>query len=280
MTLRLCTILLGWGIAAAQVTVDRDVVYARYGGAELRLDLYRPDPRPAGQLAGIIAIRGGGWRAGDKNGFASALVEHGFAVACIEYRVLPAWKFPAAAHDAKAAVRWMRSEGKRYGINPNAIGAIGGSAGGHLAALLGTSHKVAELEGAGGHEGVSSRVQAVVAMAPITDLRSFAAGRNGEFEFLGATTGEKPEVWRLATPATHVDRDSAPFLLLHSKADRTVPYSQSTEMQKHLKAAGVRGDMFLLEEAGHAFWNDPHYAVDTMDRAAAFFHSVLDAIRP
>ena len=132
-------------------------------------------PRVRG-WTGLIAIRGGGWRAGDKNGFASiaaGLAERGFAAACIEYRVLPEFTIADAVADTKAAVRWMRAEGVRYGIQTETIGAIGGSAGGHLAALPGTSHKAAGLEGPGGNEGISSRVQAVVAMAPVVDFEAF-----------------------------------------------------------------------------------------------------------
>src|SRR5438128_2402844 len=107
-------------------------------------------------------------------------------------------------NDVKAAVRWMRAEAKRYGIRPDAIGAIVGSAGGHLVAMLGTSHKIADLEGDGGHAGVSSRVQAVVAMAPVVDFSGFK-GRDPKtrFDFLGSSFEENPAVWAKASPVTH-----------------------------------------------------------------------------
>src|SRR5438045_5770546 len=130
-----------------------DIVYARYGDKQLRLDLYMPKPKPAGLIPGILVIRGGGWRQGDKNGFApiaAGLAAKGLAAACIEYRVLPDVTIGDAVNDTKAAVRWMRAEGKNYGIQPDAIGAIGGSAGGHLVALLATSYKVSKLEVSGG----------------------------------------------------------------------------------------------------------------------------------
>ena len=285
--MRFPIILLGLALAAGaqkipdSVSLSRDIVYAQYGEAQLRLDLYRPrDGEPP--LPGVTAVRGGGWRAGDKRGFASiaaALAEQGLAVACIEYRVLPEARFPVEVNDVKAAVRWMRAEAKRYGIRPDAIGAIGGSAGGHLVAMLGTSHKIADLEGDGGHAGVSSRVQAVVAMAPVVDFSGFK-GRDPKtrFDFLGSSFEENPAVWAKASPVTHLSRDSAPFLLMHSKADKTVPYAQSLEMLERCKANGVPAELMTIEDAPHAFWNMPQWSAGVIARAAKFFHARLDSL--
>ena len=113
-------------------------------------------------------MRGGGWQHGDSKGFAfiaAALAQAGFAAACIQYRTSQEAPFPAAVHDAKAAVRWLRANAGAYRIDPDAIGAIGGSAGAHLAAMLATSDAAADLEGGGGHAGVSSRISAAVARA-------------------------------------------------------------------------------------------------------------------
>lgn len=126
--------------------VTPDIVCATYGTRQLKLDVYRP--RSSKPLPGIVVIRGGGWKQGDKLGFA-----------------------PIARN---LAVRWMRAEGKRYGVATDSIGVIGGSAGGHLVTLLGTSYKEARLEGDGGHAGIFSRVQAVVAMAPVVAFASDA----------------------------------------------------------------------------------------------------------
>ena len=143
------------------VRVVQDVVYGSYGERQLKLDLYLPR-QPAEDLTpGVIVIRGGGWSQGDKEGYAHIagyLAKEGLAAASIEYRVPPEATFPAAIHDIKAAVRWMRTNGKQYAINTEQIGAIGGSAGAHLAALLGTSHEISSLEGEGGNQEVSSRV--------------------------------------------------------------------------------------------------------------------------
>jgi pectinesterase len=262
------------------VSVERDIVYATYGAKQLHLDLYRPK-KAEQPLPGIVVIRGGGWRSGDKQGFAAiaaALAEKGLAAACIEYRVLPEARFPLEVNDVKAAVRWMRAEGKRYQIRPDAIGAIGGSAGGHLVAMLGTSDKAADLEGDGGHAGVSSRVQAVVAMAPVVDFTQFSKSRDPKtpFDFLGASFAENPAVFAKASPVTYLSRDSAPILLIHSTVDKTVPIAQSELMLARCKATGVSAEMMTIEGAPHAFWNMPQWQGGVMERAAKFFHGRLD----
>jgi acetyl esterase/lipase len=257
-----------------------DIVYATYGEKQLRLDLYTPKPKPAGLIPGIVVIRGGGWRQGDKNGFASiaaGLAAKGFAAACIEYRVLPDVKINDCVKDTKAAVRWMRAEGKRYGIQADAIGAIGGSAGGHLVALLATSSKVSKLEGDGGHAGVSSRIQASVPMAPVVDFTSFAQKR-GDAGGASAMFGNEPEMVKVLSPVTHIDRDSAPILLIHGSEDKTVPITQSQEMLERYKKAGLSADLVTIDGAPHSFWNMPQWSAETIDKSAQFFHSVLDRI--
>ena len=265
----------------ANVEAVRDIVYAAYGARQLRLDLYLPKPRPA-KLAGVIAIRGGGWKMGDKNGFAKIsahLAAHGFAVACIEYRVIPEVKPPDPVHDSKAAVRWMRAEGGAYGIRPDTIGAIGGSAGGQMAALLATSYKVAALEGSGGHAGVSSRVQAVVAMAPVADFLSIDSQSKRGDQVVQSVFGGNRDLAKQLSPVTHLDRDSAPILLIHSKADSTVPYAQSEEMLEHCRKTGVSAELVTIEGAPHAFWNGEKWFGDVIDKSAEFFHAMLDAGR-
>ena len=260
------------------VEVVSNIVYATYGGRQLKLDLYLPKPRPVKPVPGVIAIRGGGWQRGDKEGFApfaASLAGRGFAAASIEYRVMKEAKFPACVNDCKAAVRWMRAEGNRYGIRPDAIGAIGGSAGGHLAALLGTSYKAADLEGDGGHAGVSSRVQAVVAMAPVFDFHTLAGVKEQGGDVPRVLFANDEKQIKLYSPATYVDLDSAPVLLMQSKIDETVPFQQSLDMLAAAKKAGVRAELWSLTEAPHFFWNIEKWFPETIDRAATFFNSVF-----
>jgi pectinesterase len=249
------------------VKVERDLVYARYGEREVKLDLYLPKQPAGAKIPCIVVIHGGGWRQGDKTRFAPIairLAEQGFGAACIGYRLLPEVQFPAPVQDCKAAVRWVRANAGKYGLDPDRIGAMGGSAGGHLVAMLGTSYKEPKLEGDGGNAGVSSRVQAVVAMATPADMTRF-----GDRSQLGK------ELLALISPVTHVDKDSAPTLLMHGDDDRTVPMQQSELLLEKYKQAGVTADLVKILGAPHAFWNGPQWSADVMDRAVSFFRKQL-----
>ena len=254
------------------VKVVRDIVYARYGTREVQLDLYLPKDPPAGKLPCIMTIHGGGWRSGDKERFArfaSRFAEKGFAAACIAYRLRPEVQVRQCVEDVKASVRWIRAHAKEHRIDDGRIGAFGGSAGAHLAAMLGTSFKAKSLEGKGGHEGVSSRVHAVVSLATPADLTAF-----------GRASLDK-EAARLISPAAYVDADSARFLLMHARGDRVVPYKQSTILLEKLKAAKVPSRLVTLESNSHAFWNGTSpEAVKALADAVAFFHQTLKGKKP
>lgn len=249
------------------VKVERDLVYARYGTREVKLDLYLPRQPKSERIPCIVVIHGGGWRSGDKSRFAAQaahLAEQGFAAACIGYRLLPEVSFPAPVVDCKAAVRWVRANAARYGLDPERLGATGGSAGGHLTAMLASSHQVAELEGDGGNPGVSSRIRAAVAMATPADMTRFAGRTNLD-----------PRLAALISPVTHVSRETAPMLLLHSDADRTVPYAQSELLQEKLRQHGVTAELVKIPGAPHAFWNGDQWFGEVMQRTTQFFRQHL-----
>lgn len=249
------------------VRVERDIVYAQYGERKVLLDLYLPKEKPEKPLPCIVVIHGGGWRNGSKQTFArhaAHLAEQGFAAACIGYRLLPEVEFPAPVMDCKAAVRWVRANAAKHGIDPDRIGAIGGSAGGHLVAMLGTSHKAVELEGDGGNAGVSSRVQAVVAMAAPADMSRFAE-----------RTGLDEKIARIVSPVSHLDKEAAPMLLLHGERDNLVPMAQSELLLSKCRGAGVKAELVVMKDGVHAFWNQNQWFGDTMDRAVKFFRETL-----
>ncbi len=148
-------------------------------------------------------------------------------------------KFPAPIEDGKAAVRWVRANAKDHRIDPDRIGAFGGSAGAHLTAMLATSHDVAELEGKGGNEGVSSRISAAVGMATPADMERYA-NRSKTLAKLAV----------LISPITHVDAESAPILLIHSKTDRTVPHKLSVDLEAKYKEAGNESHARLVQSTG------------------------------
>jgi acetyl esterase/lipase len=244
------------------VRPEQNLVYSSPGGRDLHLDLYLPN-EGRGPWPAVVYIHGGGWKGGNRNAFrrqAAHMATRGFVGACIEYRLSGEAKYPAALQDARAAVGWLRANAAKYRIDPARVGAAGGSAGGHLAALLGTM----------------GDVKVVAAFNPALDLVSFgkrapSSPGNSAAEFLGATYAQRPELWAEASPLTHVDKNSAVFLFLHGTADTTVPYQQSVDMMNRLKAAGVEAEIFSAEGALHGFFNSPPWFEPTLKKMEEFF---------
>jgi acetyl esterase/lipase len=258
------------------VEMKKEVVYGKGGGRDLKLDLFLPRENAGTPRPGIVFVHGGAWQGGNRGAFArqaAYLAGKGYVGACIEYRLSGEATFPAAIEDCKAAVRWLRANAKTYHLDPDRIAACGGSAGGHLVALLGVSDKVKELEGVGGNAGISSRVNLVIAFNGVFDLTKVA--RNAQAagpvaRFLGGTAADKPEVYRQASPITHLTSDAPPFLFLHGTADKTVPIEQSRAMLAKLRQAGVKAELYEAEGAGHGFFNRPPHYEPTLKRMEAF----------
>lgn len=262
--------------SSPRVRVIPDLVYARYGQQRLSLDLYLP-LGPAEARPGVVVVRGGGWMVGDRKRFAHvalALADRGVVAASIEYRTADQALFPAAIQDVKAATRWLRANAAQYGIDPEAIGTMGGSSGAYMALLAGLTAGRAEFEGTGGNPTTPSKVQAVVAMAVPADLlaltpeNKLTVGR-----FLGSMPEQNLEAWRRASPIRHTRPDGPPVLLLHGERDDSVPSSQSTNFAEEYRRAGATAEVHILKDAPHAFWNYLPWFNDAMDRAAAFFFS-------
>lgn len=245
----------------ADVVIQRDLIYKRVEGTALRLDLYLPKTVSA-PLPAIIWIHGGGWHGGGNERCPPASFVHdGYAAASIDFRLTAKAPFPAQIEDCKAAVRWLRANASKYNLDPNRIGVWGFSSGGHLAALLGTSGGVAELEGNGDNMSYSSRVQAVCDVSGPADLvRLFQ-------DVSGAPTATKPKVRAgvrallggsieeskamAASPIQYVSKDDPPFLIIHGDQDTTVPVSQSQSLAAALKAAGVEATLEIAKGRGH-----------------------------
>ena len=261
------------------VTIERDVVYGDAGGRPLKLDLALPKaasdkPRPL-----VVFIHGGGWRNGDKAGGVSRVVPFvatgNYVGASVGYRLSGEAIWPAQIHDCKAAIRWLRANAGKYGIDPERIGVWGSSAGGHLVNLLGTSGDVKELEGECGSPDVSSRVQCVVPFCgPANFLapKRFEGGRSPSAVdlLLGGTIEDKQDLAKQASPLTYVSRDDPPFLVVHGTADNTVPFEQAETFSAALRQAGVDVTLVKIIGGGHAIGGD-----EVMQRVKAFFEKHL-----
>lgn len=259
----------------------RDLEYARVEGKPLRLDLYLPPGADRAEpLPVLVWVHGGGWQAGSKNNCPLApLCGRGYAVVSVQYRLTDAATFPAQIHDCKGAVRWIRANATKYNLDPRRIGAAGGSAGGHLVALLGTSGDLRELEGdVGGNLDHSSRVQAVCDFCGPADFvgrESVLTGADGRepqalIRLFGGPLSENREKARLASPVVHVSADDPPFLIIHGDEDPLVPVSQSERLAAALKQAGVDATLHVVKGGGHGV-----IGPDTLAMAAAFFDKHL-----
>ena len=250
----------------AAVTVYRDVAYVPGGHPRQKLDLYLP--KEGEDLPLIINIHGGAFRMGGKeDGVPVEYLALGYAVASINYRLSGDALWPAQIEDCKAAVRWLRANAAKYGLDPDRFAAWGASAGGHLAAMLGTSAGVKELE-VGENLSVSSRVQAVVDYFGPTDFLQMDEHRlpngqvhNGadspESQLVGGALQENKDKVARANPITYVTGDDPPFLICHGDSDPLVPHHQSVLLEGALRLAGVPVTFYTVKGAGHGRFNDP-----------------------
>lgn len=235
-----------------------DVVFARVGGRELRLDLVIPNGEIGKPHPTVVWIHGGGWRKGTRKlNQAAWLAGHGYVVASIEYRLTGEAVFPAQIQDCKAAIRFLRANSKAYGIDPQHVAVWGGSAGGHLAALMGTTAGAKSLEGDSGNPRESSDVQAVIDYYGPTDL-TVARGIEGSAvkmitDLLGGTVNDKLDLAKLASPALQVTPKSAPTLIAHGEDDLLVPISQGERFYEALRKNGVEAECIRVKNAGHGF---------------------------
>ncbi len=267
----------------SNVKVLKDLQYGPHGDAN-KLDLYLPKDMNA-KTPVIVWIHGGGWQKGNKSEWpAITLVDKGYAVASINYRLSGEAKFPAQIHDAKAAVRWIRENADKYNIDPNRIGAWGQSAGGHLAALLGTSGDSKDLEGPAPNPlRTSSKVQAVCDWCGPVDLKAFSEHRVTTNSFpsdlpeqittklLGGALKDKMALARQANPMNYVSHQSPPLLAMHGDKDTLVPISQSKLLVDSLKRAGVKADIMALPGVDHRLFNERKYIWEV----ESFFNKTL-----
>lgn len=251
-----------------------DVEIGKGGSRTLKMDLVLPkekgrEPRPV-----IVYIHGGGWNHGTKNDHVSTLVrfaERGYAGVAIEYRLTHEAVFPGQLEDCKLAIRYLRAKAQEHHVNPDRIGVWGNSAGGHLAALLGTTGSRTELEGTGGWMEYPSHVQAVVDWSgPVDFTTEFANKYASVTKLLGMKALDDREKAERAMPSTYITAEMPPFLIMHGEKDELIPYTDSISLYEAIKKAGAEVTLQLVPEAGHSITGE-----ENVETVMAFFEKVL-----
>ena len=257
----------------------RDISYVAGGGRSRTLDLYLPDVRTAPRPV-MVWIHGGGWRSGDKSAPPGlAMLTRGYIVASINYRLSSDAVFPAQIFDCKAAIRFLRFHARDFGISPDRIGVWGDSAGGQLAALLGTTNGCREYEGTEGVIGPSSNVQAVCDWFGPSDFQATedwnGPGASAVNLLFGGNLPTQSRIARFASPADQVGKGLlVPFLIMHGNHDPLVPLHQSQELYQRLAAAGAKVRFVIIPNGGHGYgWfrnrDDLSMVYDFFDRSLA-----------
>ena len=248
-------------------------------GKPLLLDIMRPEPLPENRMPVVVQIHGGGWETGSKDGEHNRFfAEQGFFTISIGYRLSGEATFPAQIEDIKMAVRWLHEHAEAYHLDTQRIGAWGHSAGGHLAALLGTSGDRQTPEDTPVVEKYSVQVQAVATLAGPTDLLRMGGWHDApdspEARLLGGPIQERVELARFANPIAYITRAVPPFLIIHGTHDDIVPFQQAVLFYEALKA--VDADVtFVPVEGGHTLHDDWRIEVREV---LAFFQKQLCGI--
>lgn len=260
-----------YGLSAAdEATIVRtnDIEYARVDDQRLLLDLYMPKGVARPRL--LVWIHGGAWRSGSRSKMPlTALVEHGWAVASVDYRLSPVASFPAQIHDIRASIRFLRANVDKYGYVADRIAIAGASAGGHLVALCGVTNGHKDLEGKVGEDlEHSSDVQAVVSFYGASNLTTILnqstphglSVRVPALELLlGGQPETVPEIAKLASPMFHVDENDPPLLLFHGDQDAQMPINQSIELLGAYRRYDRPVEFKVVHGAGHGgpkFYDD------------------------
>jgi acetyl esterase/lipase len=271
---------------SGKVEIARDVVYAQMNGRELALDLYwhpgAGEPEPL-----VVWIHGGAWMSGDKSWMPPVLylLDNGFAMTSIDYRLSQEALFPAQIEDCKAAIRWLRANAARYNLDPDRVGAWGESAGGHLAALLGTAGDVAAWDQQGGNREYSSRVQAVCDWFGPSDLLQMGVMKSGsdhnaadapEALLIGGLVQENKEKAKRANPITYITPETPSFFIMHGEQDDVVPLGQSELLHRALVEAGLDSTLMVIPGMGHGVMElDKEHWAELQRNVVDFFKRTL-----
>jgi acetyl esterase/lipase len=259
-----------------------DIPYAVVDGQELMLDLYLPANIDSPPL--LVYVHGGAWRFGSRDSVSPIdLVDRGYAIASVSFRLTPVAPLPAQVHDIKGAVRFLRANAERLGLDGDHIGITGVSSGGHLAALVGLTNGSKEHEGdVGGNSGIPSDVQAIVSYFGASNLTTILAQstprgieiREPALELLlGGAPADRMELARFGSPVFYVDASDPPLLLLHGDQDPQMPINQAHELHGVAREAGLKVAFEVVHGSGHggdAFFDEARTELVADFLAAAF----------
>lgn len=254
-------------------------IYRNVGSRTLHADVFYPTQKKPTGYPGILLIHGGGWRAGDRSlmiPLAQQLAAQGYVTVAAEYRLSLEAQYPAAVHDLKAALRWMRSQTKDFSLDTSQIAVLGCSAGGQLAALIGTTNGLAKLEGKKTLGDFSSDVQAII------DIDGVLAFKHPESEegvvaaqWLGGTYEETPGTWTEASALSHVNKNTPPVLFIASSFPRF--HAGKGDMINILKQHDTYYESYLLEGSPHSFWLFHPWFEPTLQYVTGFLNKVFQS---
>jgi len=263
------------------IVSKRDIVYCTVNGRQLKLDVFWPKKEVREKLPAILMIFGGGWRSGDRSMhvlMAQELAARGYAVVTADYRLSAEVLYPAAVNDLKTAIKWMRANAKPYHIDDKKIATWGFSAGGQLAALVGTTCGNKLYKGNGSYESYSDNVQAIV---DVDGILAFIHPESGEGDdskrtsaatyWFGSGKTVHPELWQQASALNHIDKNTPPILFLNSGVDRM--HAGRNDAIRKMDSLHIYHEVHVFEGAPHSFnmfnpWFTPtlNYTVDFLDK--------------
>jgi len=259
------------------VKSKENVVYSTTGNRELLADVFYPAKKTKKGYPMVIMIFAGGWKSGDKSQnvpIAQQLAAKGYVAVTIEYRLLPEAPYPAAVHDVKEAIRWLRANAPKYNADESRIATLGMSAGGQLATLAGTTNGIKKFEGKTGNTKHSSDVQAIV---NIDGILAFKHPESVEGkvagEWLGGMYEEKPENWIEAAPLTHAGKNTPPILFINSSIPRF--HAGRDDMIKILNGFGIYSEVHTLADTPHPFWFFHPWFEPTINYTVKFLDKVF-----
>lgn len=276
-----CILLVAHSTHAQTAREFKNLIYSTTDGKDFGLDLYLPAGVPTPPL--LVWVHGGAWQSGTKAQVPPAFVNNGFAVASLDFRQATEARFPAQIHDIKAAIRFLRGKRQDYGYRTDRIAIAGSSSGGHLAALVGVTNGVKELEGtAGTFLKERSDVQAILVYYGASNLMTILAqstpfGLGVRRPALELLLGAQPENARglaeLASPVNHIDRGDPPLLILHGDQDPQMPVNQALELQGAYERAGLDVSLDIVHGAAHG--GELFFSPERVQRVVAFLHRTI-----